>query len=301
MDRLAIGPRAIAWTIVAAAVLLSLASESAPPRSPATSGGYLVLAGDFHVHSFPGDGLLPPWDLAREARRRDLDVIALTNHNSMLSWRVAQRLSALTGSPGAMVLPGEELTAVGYHLAAVGVDRTVEWRQPAAAAAAAVHARGGVAIAAHPGRREQRRFDDAALDALDGVEVAHPAIHVWEEDRRDFAAFYDRAVRRHPGIAAIGSTDFHHFAPLGLCRTYLLVKTATAAGVLDAIRAGSTVACDGRGNAYGPAALVELVRDRCTREALATPGRTTWTDRCATSCVWLGLLALVIVGAREVA
>jgi predicted metal-dependent phosphoesterase TrpH len=299
MARLAIGPRALAAALAAGAVILSATAAAPPPRSPAVKGGFVVLAGDFHVHSFPGDGAMPPWELAREARRRRLDVIGLTNHNSMLSWRLAQRLSPLTGTSGAMLVPGEELTAVGYHIAAIGLDRTVAWRQPAAAAAAAIHARGGIAIAAHPGRRDQRRFDDAALDALDGVEVAHPAMHAWDEDRRDFAAFYERAVRRHPHIAAIGSTDFHFSAPLGLCRTYLLAKSATQAGVLDAIRAGSTVACDGRGNAYGPAPLVELVRDDCRRDAAAPPEGQAWLDAVATWAVWLGLFALVVFGADE--
>jgi hypothetical protein len=198
-----------------------------------------------------------------------------------------------------MLIPGQELTAVGYHVAAVGLDQTVNWRQPAAAAAVAIHARGGVAIAAHPGRRSQAAFDDAALDALDGVEVAHPAVHVGDDDRRDFAAFFERATRRHPGIAAIGSSDFHYFVPVGLCRTYVLAKSATRAGILEAIRAGSTVACDGLGEAHGPADLVALVRDDCRREPLTPPEGQTWLDTAGTWTVWLGLVALVVFGMEE--
>ena len=72
--------------LVAVIAGLALAGTAArPPRpAPMTAAGYTVLAGDFHVHGFP-DGL-PPWDSAREARRRRLDVIALTSHNSMRGW-----------------------------------------------------------------------------------------------------------------------------------------------------------------------------------------------------------------------
>ena len=46
-------------------------------------------------------------------------------------------------------------------------------------------------------------------------------------------------------------------------RTYLLVKQPTQAGILDAIRAGRTVACNGRGEALGPPDLVAMVGDDC--------------------------------------
>jgi hypothetical protein len=299
MARVAIGPRTIAAALVAAALVASMNTASPQPRVAPQKAGFVVLAGDFHVHSFPGDGSLPPWAIAREAGRRRLDVIGLTNHNSLLSWQLSQRLISITGTDGAMLIPGEELTAVGYHIAAVGLDRTVAWRQPAAAAAAAIQAAGGVAIAAHPGRRSLPAFDAAAVDALDGVEVAHPAMHASEDDRTDFAAFYEQAKRRHPGIAAIGSTDFHYFAPLGLCRTYVFAKAATRTGILDAIRAGTTVACDGRGEVYGPAELVALVRDDCRRDALTPPDGESWLDALSTWGVWIGLFALVVLGVEE--
>lgn len=299
MDRIAVGPRLLAALLILAGLMLTMTAGEPPVRPREVKAGYLVLAADLHVHSFPGDGALPPWDLAVEARRRHLDAIALTNHNSTHSWRLARWLSPLTGrAGGAMLIPGEELTAVGYHLAIAGVTAPVGWRQPAASAVAAVHAMRGVAIAAHPNRTTWRFLDDAAIAALDGVEVAHPAIHVQEGARVDLPAFYERATRVHPAIAAIGSTDFHQFAPLGLVRTYLLAREATAAGVLDAIRAGRTVACDGHGTAYGPGDLVAMLRDDCRRDAASPPAGETALDRLGTWAVWLGLVALVVLGAE---
>jgi predicted metal-dependent phosphoesterase TrpH len=274
------------------------AGSPAEPRLE-EKAGYAVLAVDFHVHSFPGDGVLPPWDIAVEARRRRLDAVALTNHNSTHSWRLAQWLSGIVPRTGAMLIPGEELTSNGYHLAVVGVTAPIDWRQPAASAAAATHAAGGVAIAAHPSRRTWRSFDDAALLALDGVEVGHPSVHVWADSRRELAEFYERAVRVHPSIAAIGSTDFHHLAPLGLGRTYVFARPATQAGILDAVRAGRTVACDGRGEAYGPPELVAMTREDCRRDANAPPEGETPLNRAGTWLIWIGLVALVVLGAEK--
>jgi len=294
------GPRLIAILAVLAGLTLSGTGDPLPSRPRVMKAGYVVLAADFHVHSFPGDGSLAPWDIAVDARRRRLDAVALTNHNSMHSWRLARWLSLTDRAGGAMLIPGEELTAVGFHLALVGITQPVGWRQTAASAAATVHAMGGVAIAAHPDKNSWPSFDDAALAALDGVEVAHPSIHVWEDSRRHLLEFYDRARRVHPStIAAIGSSDFHHHAPLGLDRTYVFARTATPAGILDAIRDGRTVACDGRGETYGPPELVEMTREDCRRDATRPPDGETPIDRAGTWLVWAGLVALVVLGAEK--
>ena len=295
-----LGLRAIAWLVVLAGLALSTAADPIPDRPRVMKGGYIVLAADLHVHSFPGDGILPPWDLAVEARRRRLDAIALTNHNSTHSWRFAEWLSpGISSRGGVLMLPGVELTAIGYHLAVVGVTSPVAWRQSAVAAAAAVHAAGGVAIAAHPGKRFWPALDDGAIRALDGVEVAHPNVFVKDARRRELLAFYARAIKIHPTVAAISSTDFHHFAPLGAGRTYVLAREATHAGILDAIRAGRTVACDGRGESYGPPELVAMLGEDCRRDARLPPAGDSAIDRLSTWLVWLGLLALVILGFQD--
>jgi predicted metal-dependent phosphoesterase TrpH len=300
MVRVGLGPRVCAGLVALAGLILSANGPRLTPRPAVREGAYFVVAADLHVHSFPGDGTLPPWEIAVEARRRHLDAIALTNHNSIHSWRLTNWLSLAHRDNGAMLIPGQELTAVGFHLALVGLTTPIDWRQSAASAAAAAHAAGAVAIAAHPDDKTWRFLDDAAIDALDGVEVAHPMILVWEKGRRDLLAFYERARRVHPGIAAIGSTDFHHFKPVGLGRTYLFVTAPTEAGILDALRAGRTVACDGKGVSYGPPDLVASVRDACARDAAASPEGQTARDRTAAWLLWLGLLALVVLGADEV-
>ena len=287
-----IGPRAVAWTVTVAAVVLGLDTRPAPAREPAKEGPYTILTADFHVHSFPGDGGLPPWDIAVEARRRGLDVVALTNHNSLYSWRVTRMIAPRP--EGAMLLPGVELTSAGYHLAAVGVQTPVAWRQLPAAAAAEIQAQGGVAIAAHPLSPRRSRFDDAALDVLDGFEAASSNDAVAQ-----LAPFTRRALVRRPSLAAIGASDFHYYAPLGVCRTFVFVTEPSPAGVLEAVRRGRTVACDGRGETYGPAELAAAVSAECRRAAGARPEGWRRVDAVSTGAAWLGLVVLVALGGRE--
>ena len=287
-----IGPRAIAWSVLAASIATGSVVRGVPAPATQTSGPYTILSADFHVHSFPGDGGLLPWDIADEARRRGLDVIALTNHNSTLSWRLMRRLSP--DASGLIVLPGVELTSAGYHMTAIGVETPVSWRQLPAAAAAGIHATGGVAIAAHPTAPKRSRWDDAAIDALDGVEAASS-----NDALPDLAVFTRRAMGRRPDIAPIGASDFHYFAPLGVCRTFVFVTERSAAGVLDAVRRGRTVACDPRGETYGAEAFAPIVSAECRRLAGAPPPGWNWIEAFATSGAWLSVLALVGLGARE--
>ena len=284
--------RALAWILLIAAIALGLGAGAAADRPARTVGPYTVLAADFHVHSFPGDGGLLPWDIADEARRRSLDVIALTNHNSMWSWRLAQRFAPFDRR--LIVLPGVELTSAGYHMATVDVRAPVAWRQSAASAVAAVHAQGGIAIAAHPRSPRPSKYDDAAIDVLDGFEAASSNDTVAEN-----AAFSRRAVIRRPTIAAIGSSDFHYFAPLGVSRTFVFAADRSAAAVLEAIRKGRTVACDGLGDTYGPAELAAAVAGECRRVAVASPEGWRRRDGLATAGAWVALVLLVLLGARE--
>jgi hypothetical protein len=289
--------RALGWILLSAGLIAGALAADAPLRTPPRVGGYTMLAGDFHVHSFPGDGVLPPWDIAHEAARRGLDVVGLTNHNHTLSWRLASIVP--WDHRGAMLIPGVEQTSVHYHMAAIGITRPVDWNQSAADAARAIQQAGGIAIAAHPAGPGRVGFDDAAIDAIDGFEAAHSLMEDWPEGAAQLASFAHDALARRPRLAQIGSTDFHAMAPIGLCRTFLFVTDVSPAGVLDAIRAGRTVACDAHGRTYGPDDLARLAAVACGQAAGSPARDASWSRSLGAAALWLGLLVLVVAGADE--
>lgn len=226
-----------------------------------------LLVADLHVHPFPGDGVLTVWQLQREATRRGLDVIAVAGHNNRVALRLAHALGRLSVAP--IILESQELTSPGFHIVAVGVRSMIDWWLPVPEAVRAIHAQGGVAIAAHPVRFAWKPLDEASLGALDGVEVTHPMAGRWGSSRRELDQFFAAARAVKPGVAPIGSTDFHGAAPLGLCRTYLLTADRSAAGALDAIRHGRTVAADQFGRLYGaPDHVATVTRDLANQPAL---------------------------------
>ena len=281
--------RPLALLLLAGALTLGSLTDTHSSRAPFTVDGYLVLTADLHVHAFPGDGVLAAWELRKEAARRGLDVIAITNHNQAL----AASLPAGGGGALPLVIPGQEITTPRFHLIAVGIREPVDWRLPLRDAIAAVHAEGGAAIAAHPVPLSWRVPEDAAaLGALDGAEAVVEAEERFSRSRRELREFYERTRQRNVDLAPIGSSDFHTSAPLGACRTYLFVRDASERGVVEAIRSGRTVAVDNRQGMVGDPALVQRLRDM---PLTASPG----PAPLARLAAFLALAALaLIVGVR---
>ncbi len=281
-----ISPRLASAALLGAGIAAGTIADVIPVRRPLLRGGYVVLEADLHVHSFLGDGALWPWDLAFEARRKGLDAIAITNHNQVLAARIGRGLSRRIEGP--LVLVGEEITAPAYHLIAVGIEETVGWRGTAAQAIEEVHAQGGAAIAAHPTRSYQGAYDAAALRVLDGAEVAHPfAYSAGMQELRDFFSRLELA-RARP--APIGSSDYHVFSSLGLCRTYVFAREAGERGLVEALRQGQTVAYDLGGMPHGDPELIRLLGTPPAPPAdppsIAVLARLGWI------CSWLGALGL---------
>jgi hypothetical protein len=151
-----------------------------------------------------------------------------------------------------------------------------------------------VAIAAHP-LASFRGWDDAALAMLDGVEVAHPVTQRRSGAAGELETFYLRARRLNPDIASIGSSDVHMTATLGDCRTLVIVREATRAGVLEAIRTGKTVAMDRDGKLYGPPDLLRLITTAPVGRVDPHP----YLRRTSVALAFAGLLGMLLLRGRH--
>jgi hypothetical protein len=278
----------ISAILLVVAIAAGTAVDRPQRRPPLTLGGYRVIAADFHIHSSTwSDGALTPWGLVLEAQRQGLDAIAITAHNEVADGKVARWFAGLVGGP--TVLTGQEIIAPDHHVIAVGIDRVVDWRQSVAAQAADVHRLGGVAIAAHPFADFWPGYDEAAMRALDGAEICHPAMFGRERAQRELERFAARAP-----VAAIGSSDFHGAGRMGLCRTYVFARDDSAPAILDALRAHRTVVYGLGGKAYGDPSLVQLAATHAElHDAASFDAPAGWLDWVSRVCGVLGLLGLI--------
>ncbi len=285
----------ISAILFAAGIAIGTLLDPSPDRAVAMRGGFRVLEADFHAHTRFSDGVLSPFDLAVQGRRRGLDVLGVTEHNMVFPAKLARWFSPKIGGPTIVV--GEEVTTKAFHVHAIGVERKIEPRQSLRAVIDDIHAQGGVAIAAHPVKHFWPWFLPVR-DVLDGAEVMHPIAYGGRGDAswrwtqmRDF--YLDAGAAGH-ALTAIGSSDYHFFSPLGITRTLVFAERDDAASIVDALKRGRTVVYDLEGNAYGDPALVDLLaREPYTMRAqdygYAGAGA---LDRIARIGGWFGLLGL---------
>jgi hypothetical protein len=283
--------QALAWSLFAAGLVIGSLADTVTPRTPPVHDGYQILAADFHVHGFPGDGALAPWMLRSEAARQGLDVIAITNHNRMGAARLGAALPRTNGEP--LILAGQEVTGPDFHLIAIGVQEELDWRRPPAAIIDTIHSQGGAAIAAHP-FKTYGGYDDAAVAKLDGVEAA-PSSRGNPIRRAEVNAFFERAVQRRPQVAPIGSSDYHFSGPVGYCRTYVFARDWSSRGVVEAVREGRTVAYCERGGARGDPERVAVVERIRRQSARSVRGREFWRH-VSVALTMIGLLLIVVRG-----
>ena len=189
-----------------------------------------------HVHSTYSDGTGTVPEIAAAGRRTGLDVVLLTDHDSI----EAKRRGEERWYGSTLVLVGEEVSPRGGdHYLAFGIDDVIRHRGLSSGEiCAAVTEAGGFGFAAHPFSSGSRRFRRAAgipwrdLDCagLAGVElwsfvtdtaerlagipeaarfVALPGRVVDHPPERNLSE-WDRLCARRP-VVAIGGLDAHQF------------------------------------------------------------------------------------------
>ena len=299
MVRTLLTPQGWLWTaLVGTGLVGGAAFDPRPARPEVRRGAYRVLEADFHAHTTFSDGSLSPLGLVRQADRQGLDVLGLTEHNSVWPGKMARLYARFTNGP--ILVVGEEITTARFHVIAVGLEHTVTANQPVSGVLADIHAQGGFAIAAHPVRSFWPALVPVRAD-FDGSEVMHPIAYGSRADWQwtDMVQFYEQA---NPPLTAIGSSDYHWGSVLGLCRTLVFVdEPASSDAVLRALKARRTVVFDLHGRAYGHPDLVALLEDEpyVTRAGDTTYRGQGMADRVLRTIGFLGLVGLVLFGARR--
>src|SRR5437899_7100941 len=104
---------------------------------------------DLHVHTIWSDGAQRPEAIVDAGRGR-LDVIAITDHDEIRGALRARDYALAHPELGVDVVVGEEISTLNGHLLCLFLEECVPPGLTAVESIAAVHAQGGLAIAAHP-------------------------------------------------------------------------------------------------------------------------------------------------------
>ncbi|MGH8777422.1 MAG: CehA/McbA family metallohydrolase, partial [Jiangellaceae bacterium] len=206
----------------------------APRRRLPANPGLTWLAADFHAHSLHSDGTLGVDGLAAAAAEAGLDVLAVTDHNTVSHH---PSLPGATARYGVTLVPGQELTTDRGHANVFGDVGWVDFRRPATQWVSDADARGGLMSVNHP----------LAADCSWHHRLTRrpPLAEVWHWTWLDRTWTGPLAWWTAWGtdIVPVGGSDFHapdQGRPLGSPVTWVACASAEPEDVLDGLRAGRT-------------------------------------------------------------
>jgi hypothetical protein len=168
---------------------------------------------DPHCHTTASDGMVSPAELVDAAVKARVDLIAVTDHDTM----DAVRETRVRGEEvGVAVVPGQEITTrwpAQTHIMGWFLERPVRRGMSVEDTVEAIHDQGGLAIVPHPfmpvffGSIQPamlRRLID--MHSVDGIEMVF-TVPIGSRRRRELDHFY--AANRARLGAAIGGSDCH--------------------------------------------------------------------------------------------
>jgi predicted metal-dependent phosphoesterase TrpH len=205
---------------------------------------------DLHAHTTASDGWPSPQQLVDQARRVRLDVIAVTDHDTIEG---ALRACEHASRRGKLeVIVGEEVSSRDGHIVGLFLQKRIRPGMSAAATVHAIHDQGGLAVAVHPFWRTQRRTRGARVHGVGwlAAELDFDAIEI-ENATPGFYFFNQLARRLNVGLgsADVGGSDAHIVDAIG--RAYTEFPGKTSKMLRAAIEAGTTVAGRQRYRAMG--------------------------------------------------
>jgi predicted metal-dependent phosphoesterase TrpH len=205
---------------------------------------------DLHMHTTASDGWPSPQQVVDHASQIGLDVIAVTDHDTIEgALRAAEHAARRTKLH---VVVGEEVSSRDGHIVALFIEKKIRPGMSAAATVHAIHDLGGLAVAVHPFWRTQRRTRSSRVHGVGwlAAELEFDAVEV-ENATPGFYVFNQLARRLNMGLgsAEVGGSDAHILDAIGRAYTEFSGKTPKA--LRQAIEAGTTVAGRQRYRAMG--------------------------------------------------
>lgn len=188
---------------------------------------------DLHVHTTGSyDGKASPQAMCQVAKGRDLNGIAITDHDVLTKFESPYE--------GFLVILGSEIRIdtndIWADILAIGIQEMVPLGLGLAETIEAIHDAGGLAIVPHPFSKLDNypALGDtihSVGDIIDGVEITNPKEHV--DNTRA------RKVANTHGVAKIGGSDAHSIDDVGVGAT-TCPSVETVDDLLDHIEACRT-------------------------------------------------------------
>jgi predicted metal-dependent phosphoesterase TrpH len=183
---------------------------------------------DLHLHTVYSDGATTVPGLLAAAVRRDLAVIAVTDHDTIAGAETARRLALREGLP-VEVIVGEEVTTRQGHIVGLFLEEAIPPGRSAAETVAAIHAQGGLAFAPHPFFNDRPVRNRRTMDSIGQLAASLPLDAIEVDNSTPFLEWANARARRfalHHNLPMIGASDAHIPAAVGKSHTCFPGRTA---------------------------------------------------------------------------
>ena len=212
-----------------------------PP--PAPPGGWGVA--ELHCHTTASDGVVSPEALVEIAERLGLDVLAVTDHDTMDGALRAREHALATGVRVEVIVGMEVTTRRQDHIVGLFLERAPAIFRSVPDTVDAIQSQGGLAVVAHPflglpSSISANRLREALQHCrFDGIEAENPYMRQGARER--LAAFLNE--HGEGAGALIGASDAHFG---DLAKAVTLFEGRSAADLRRAIEDRSAVPGVGR-------------------------------------------------------
>ncbi|WP_294065531.1 PHP domain-containing protein [uncultured Fusobacterium sp.] len=185
---------------------------------------------DLHLHDnkYSTDSHISIEEIVREAKRKGLDGIALTNHENP---DVVKEIDELVEKYDFVIFPGVEYLTKDGDIVAFGIDKLPEEQMSAQEFIEYVDRFGGTCTAAHPYRTNNRGLEDK-LYTVKGL----TAIEGYNGSTSDYHNGLAVKAGKELGIQVIGSSDAHVVEKVGVYATLLPYKVKNVKELIEALK-----------------------------------------------------------------
>ena len=166
---------------------------------------------DLHVHSnYSYDSLITPEELVFYAKKRELDGVAITDHDRIDgALKIAKETNFL-------IIPGIEISSLNGHIIALNVQEGIPQKLSVDETVDRIHELGGIAVACHPIALFKGSLGKHTNSKFDAVEVINSS-----------AFPFNYSMRRSQQIASplrlpcVAGSDAHYGPEIGHAYTII--------------------------------------------------------------------------------
>ena len=167
---------------------------------------------DSHIHSeYSPDSKAKLKDIFKVAKNRNIDIIAISDHNTVDGSKEARRL---TKNDDLLVIPSIEISALEGHVLGFGCEEHIKRDLPASETIDLIHDQGGLAIIPHPycfyrhGLLCKADYKDLKIDAIE------------TKNARFIVGYCNNKAKnlsKNENLPGLGASDAHYYKFVGDC------------------------------------------------------------------------------------